>query len=280
MRLNDIWRKVNKEIGFYTKETFDKVPTVPGVYAWFYPLRITTKDPHAFIREVNTVLNYDASTEGKPIAVLNEDKAIKFAWKTIDLNLELNFKKPNLDNFISIWNEALKSEKTFHHLKRVVMKSSIIMPPLYVGKTTNLYVRCAQHINGNDRGKNFHSRYVEFVNKNDGTVPKSKIFEMFPETVNNLNLFFQNPDSDHLSPKKNIDVDFWKIITDKDKELFFRNTLETVPRIRAKKVSDLLFICIRTDDESIEENDAYVDNLEWLVEEIMKFLARPPYSRR
>ena len=66
MRLNDVWLNVNKEIGFYTKETFERIPDGPGVYAWFYPLRITTEDPYQFIREVNLILNYDSNVNGKP----------------------------------------------------------------------------------------------------------------------------------------------------------------------------------------------------------------------
>jgi hypothetical protein len=99
MRLNDIWRRVDKEIGFYTKETFHKVPSSTGVYAWFYPLRIVTNDPYEFLREVNTILNYDSKLRGKPKGM----HAIDFVWRRVSLNIDMSYKKPKLGkrNFLS-----------------------------------------------------------------------------------------------------------------------------------------------------------------------------------
>ena len=41
MSLNDIWRNVTAEIGFYTNDTFESVPSSPGIYAWlaYYHIR-------------------------------------------------------------------------------------------------------------------------------------------------------------------------------------------------------------------------------------------------
>jgi len=163
LRLNDIWRSVSSEIGFYTKDTFETVPAAAGVYAWFYPLRITTTDPMAFIKEVNAIMNYDSLKTDKPTG----DAMFEFAWDRLKLSVDREFKSPNLENLLLIWEEAVKSEPLFNHLRRCIMKASIFMPPLYVGKTANLRTRCYQHMYGNDRGNNFCRRYTEFAQKNN-----------------------------------------------------------------------------------------------------------------
>ena len=44
MALNDVWRNLDREIGVVYRGRFENVPHEPGVYAWFYPLKITTDD--------------------------------------------------------------------------------------------------------------------------------------------------------------------------------------------------------------------------------------------
>ena len=213
MRLNDVWRNVNKEIGFYTKETFDSIPPSAGVYAWFYPLRVTTTDPLAFLEEVNTILNYDAQKRDQP----SRSENINFAWNYITLKLCLKYKIPKFDSFIEIWNKVIQNEDRFDYLRQVIMKASIFMSPLYVGKASNLQRRCKEHINGNDKSNNFNCRYTTFAKQNG---------------------------------------------------------------IRANKISDLLFTCIKIDDVLIEGEGGASENLESLVEEFLKYLAKPIYSVR
>ena len=40
ININDIWRNVSSQIGFFTKETATDIPEVPGIYGWFLPLWI------------------------------------------------------------------------------------------------------------------------------------------------------------------------------------------------------------------------------------------------
>ena len=46
-----------------------------------------------------------------------------------------------------------------------MLKCSLFMPPLYVGKTDNLSRRCYQHVSGSGKGS-FHKRYTEYARKN------------------------------------------------------------------------------------------------------------------
>jgi hypothetical protein len=206
VRLNDVWRTVGDEIGFFTNETFAKVPATPGVYAWFYPLRIVTNDLSSFMNEVDLVLNYDCDTRGVPI----RDHPMSFGWQYLQMTGELKTKPIDLTTFQSIWDDALKIESSFNELRKIIMRSSIFLPPLYVGKTNNLRNRCKQHINGTG-GNNFNSRFEEYAKKTNST---------------------------------------------------------------AKRVSDLLFVSIKISNE-----EDILSRYEELVEAMLKYLAKPRYSK-
>ena len=207
IRLNDLWRSVNNEIGFYTSETFKNIPSIPGVYAWFYPLRIVTKDLYKFIHEVDVVLNYDCDTKGIP----RKGTSINFSWDTIFQTVEIQTKTIDLSSFERIWNELVSEENEFDELRKVVMRASIFLPPLYVGKTNNLNNRCQQHINGTADDNNFHKRFEDYASLNNST---------------------------------------------------------------AKKISDLLFVAIKTR----VENQHNIKN-EGLIEAILKYFTKPKYSK-
>jgi len=157
VKLNDIWRSVNNEIGFYTSETFKDVPNTPGVYAWFYPLRILTKDIYEFINEVNAILDYDGIREAE----------IDFKWEIITQNLEIKSKKINLTPFEGIWSEIITNgdDTEFNELRKIIMRASILLPPLYIGKTRNLNIRCQQHVNTAGGKNNFRARFEKYADE-------------------------------------------------------------------------------------------------------------------
>lgn len=163
LRLNDIWRNVNQEIGFYTEETFDNIPSSPGVYAWFYPLRIIDKNLDVFMSEVQTILNYDSNTEGEP--EINTEH--KLAWETICQKLTLKPKNDIKNTYRKLWNQIVEVEEDWNEIRKTIMRSSILLPPLYVGKAIDLNSRCKEHINGSDTKNHFHKRYEEFARKNE-----------------------------------------------------------------------------------------------------------------
>ena len=164
IRLNDVWRDVNKEIGFYTTETFDEVPSSPGVYAWFYPLRITSENLNDFIEEVQLVLNYDCRKQGKPW----RESTIDIGWDDLFQRIEFKVKKDIINSELtSIWSDTFQNKAEFDELRKVVMRASIFLPPLYVGKTINLKTRCFQHINGRSDDNNFHTRFEKYATLNN-----------------------------------------------------------------------------------------------------------------
>jgi len=177
------------------------------VYAWFYPLRIATRDLDEFMAEMLAIQNYDSTTLGKP----KHRTSVEFAWRKIILDVELGSKEPTFDSFRNIWDAAIADEQLFYHLRAVFMRASLFLNPLYVGKTRNLHNRCYQHVNGVGGSNNFYERFMNYASKN---------------------------------------------------------------KLNAKTVSDLIFACIRTDDESIGSPE----ELELLVEDLLKYLANPSFS--
>jgi len=161
LRLNDIWRNVGNEISFFTEETFKDIPSVSGVYAWFYPLRLTTKNIDEFINEVQLVLNYDCDSNGSP----SRENSIKFGWDIIHQKIDFAPKNYDLNSFRHIWQKIANDQDKFDNFRKVIMRASILLTPLYVGKASNLKLRCQQHINGTAKDNNFNARYENYAQK-------------------------------------------------------------------------------------------------------------------
>jgi hypothetical protein len=171
--LNDIWRSVGREISFYTKETFQDIPDVPGVYAWFYPLRITTDIFDEFLNEINTVLNYDPETKGEPKRVYSAD----LNWQQIVQSISIKTKSYNIDKYRKTWDKIMQddnSSTTKDNFKRIIMRASIFLSPLYVGKAKKLKTRCFQHINGKGQNNDFNNRFETYALEKNLTSKKIK----------------------------------------------------------------------------------------------------------
>ena len=208
--LNDVFRNLGNSVGVFWKGRFDRVPASPGVYAWFYPLRINSYNLEDFVGEVHRIQSFDAVCRGEAVANLKH----YFAWRTVGLRLKVTPRKFTLPPGVEdSWDRIVQDPDRFERLRRVVLRSTILMPPLYVGKTVNLNVRCQEHIHGTGKG-DFHTR-----------------FESFAEGV----------------------------------------------RTPCRRVSDLLFFCVET-DEVVPTDDPDRVPLEDVVEEILKFTCNPVYS--
>lgn len=162
--LNDVWRNVGRRILFFTSETHEKIPAQTGIYAWFYPLRIHSKNPYDFVTEINKILFYDSSKEGAPERRIDID----FNWDRIRLILQKSYlERDSSPSLLDGWRRVMRNPHAADVLKRTIMECSILMPPLYVGRTDNLYQRYLQHVRGGGRNSNFHKRFIEFSSKAD-----------------------------------------------------------------------------------------------------------------
>jgi hypothetical protein len=163
MSLNDVWRNINQEIGIFWKGRWSDVPHGPGVYGWFYPLRIVTYDLQEFLLDLQTVFSFDAISNGKA----HQSLSVPFAWHAVQLDVGVAPSSPQIPrDAAALWAAIVSDPIAFERLRRVVMRGSLLMPPLYVGKAKSLSVRCQQHLAGTG-GNDFHRRYTEFAVAND-----------------------------------------------------------------------------------------------------------------
>ena len=160
MANSDVWKDISSYIEVYTSVTFDKVPVVPGVYAWFYPITPPSKNIEDLEVELSTILNYDSKLEGEKRGKGN----IEFNWKNLEVNVSEEPKKDFPDIAKQQWDEFKQDNNIYRDLQKIMYVASILMPPLYIGKTNNLRVRCRQHRTSTNEEKNsFRNRFETFT---------------------------------------------------------------------------------------------------------------------
>jgi hypothetical protein len=167
--MNDIWLNVADRMKFYTKETFDKIPDKPGIYAWYLPLRIKGENPSEFVANHSELVSYDSSIKGHPV----KNQSIEFSWDSIKLNLEKRF-----SNFSSEadqgrasmkkWSKIREDKDSTDTLKEVLMLSTLFTNPLYVGLTGSLITRFNQHQSSFYKDKNSFGKRFNLHSKSVG----------------------------------------------------------------------------------------------------------------
>jgi len=162
MANSDVWRDINSYIKVYTSVNFSEVPSSPGIYAWFYPITPPTKNIEDLEVELSSILNYDSKLEGEKKNKGN----IEFNWKNLEVTVSEESKKTIKTTTKNQWNILKEDKESFRNLEKIMLVASILMPPLYIGKTNNLNVRCRQHRTSsiNDEN-NFHNRFESFTTK-------------------------------------------------------------------------------------------------------------------
>ena len=162
MKVNDVWRSIDQHLSVYVKGNFDQIPESSGVYAWFYPLKMSTNSLEDLVHEFRVVHSYDANSEGEFVG----QSEIAFKWDKLllDVKLKPSFKELN-SAIYEQWNETLQDQNKSLELRKSLMSASILMPPLYIGKSYNLRERCAQHLNNEKEGC-FKSRFETFAKSN------------------------------------------------------------------------------------------------------------------
>ncbi len=199
MSVNDVWRRIDKQLGVYLKGSFDQIPKEAGVYAWFYPIKVSSYDLNELLRELSQVSNYDAKSGAHP-AGKND---IEFNWKTIKVYIEEGIRFNQIPSPVyGAWDGIVNNEEKFLELRKALMSASILMPPLYIGKTINLRNRCSQHLKGgSDEKSGFHQRFEKYAEDKEFTTRKVEdlifvcIRTQVHENQNNYNNAYDNPHS-------------------------------------------------------------------------------------
>lgn len=156
MPLDDVWRTFQTSVGIFWKGRFDEVPPFPGVYAWFYPLRITSYVLDEFLDEVRKVHLFDPRTGSFP-RVQAEGR---LGWSLLKWSASLNNPQASLSSDMRhTWDQLVGDSDSFERLRRTILKASLLMPPLYVGKAINLRNRSSEHLASNsDFAKRYEKR--------------------------------------------------------------------------------------------------------------------------
>ena len=198
----------DSRLGFYTKETKERIPEQPGCYAWFLPLWFYRSDLNELMQVVGGVFDYDKKLEKEANA--------RFTWESVKLRVRRVTETQTTETIRSTWERVCADTQAKRELQQTMLEASLLMPPLYVGKTKNLRQRYLKHVEGNSDDRNdFHTRFTEHVS--------------------NLNLTIG--------------------------------------------ISDLLFVCIKTEQEAPQvPHGVAEDDLERLVEQILMRFCRPPFS--
>ena len=185
------------------------------MYAWFIPLwpPKTGETAQEYIKKITNffLYEYDQSAGDE-----KENKSsIRFHWEEILINPKRTIDTETGATVEKLWREMQDNPESFEAFSKALMEASILLPPLYVGKTDDLRGRYLSHVKGTTQKNDFHNRFSKFT-----------------YTTN------------------------YKLA-----------------------VSDLLFVCIKT---SRDVNNIFIENkfgnLNFLIEQIIMRISRPPFS--
>ena len=144
---------VDGRLGFYTKETRKAVPELPGCYAWFLPLWFYRQNLDELMHIVGKLVAYDHVSE--------REVDVPFTWDSVNLRVRRDAAFHATDDVRATWNNICANEPTRQALQQILLEASLLMPPLYVGRTGNLKRRYLEHT----AGSAFHSRFTDYVAK-------------------------------------------------------------------------------------------------------------------
>jgi hypothetical protein len=78
------------------------------------------------------------------------------------------------------WQSITSDQAMFEAFRHSLLKSSLLMPPLYVGKTHDLRTRCGQHLAGS-AGNDFHKRFETFAAER--SLPAREVTDLILVTI-------------------------------------------------------------------------------------------------
>ena len=159
----------NGRLGFYTRETQHKIPEGPGCYAWFLPLWFYREDLPEMMHLVGSVVGYEQQPERQVQAA--------FTWDVIKLGVrrdaDLQVPPAVRDTWTRVWADS-EGRKA---LQQIVLEASLLMPPLYVGRSKSLRQRYLQHTSGGGQHKNtFHKRFADCAARLDLKISVSDLW--------------------------------------------------------------------------------------------------------
>ena len=143
---------------FYTLQTRHEIPSTPGCYAWFVPLWIYEDDLDQLTQTVADILHYDYQPK--------QDVEAPFTWRTILLNVTEKNRIRNTQATRATWERLIADPTARSELEQILLEATLLMPPLYVGKTNNLSRRYQEHTDPDRKDRNdFRTRFSDHMRK-------------------------------------------------------------------------------------------------------------------
>ena len=156
------------------------IPEQPGCYAWFLPLWIYQTDLNRLMELIGEVYGY----EQEPESVMNA----QFNWHSVDFRVRSQATvRPVRGDLAELWDQILADDEARAALTQLLLEASLLMPPLYVGRTANLKVRYQQHLT-ETKGKNdFHTRFMKCISESDLDLQIGDLLFVCIKTQDHLN---------------------------------------------------------------------------------------------
>ena len=195
MRHLNVFRSLTSaegRLGFYTKETRNKIPEFPGCYAWFLPLWLYRNDLDDLMQVVSELLSYDRVSEKEVYA--------HFTWESVKLRVRRCSEIRSTDGVRPTWQRILADDEAREALQQALMEATLLMPPLYVGRTNNLKRRYLQHTEREGSERNdFRSRFREQADKLELKVGVNDLLFVCVQTPKELSRVFANFEEDEIN---------------------------------------------------------------------------------
>ena len=144
-------RSADGRLTFHTQKTAEWIPQGPGCYAWFLPLWLYSDDLPRLKRILRAVHTWDARNE--------EPAAAAFTWEQVTFQVKRKPRELDDKRFQQVWKRVMAAPERKQALQRLLLESTPLMPPLYIGRTQNLHQRYHQHV----KGSGFHFRFEQCV---------------------------------------------------------------------------------------------------------------------
>ena len=165
----------DSRIGFYTKETGHQIPAAGGCYAWFLPLWFYRDDLDALLSVIGELLSYDPDPEKTLDAPFN--------WERVGVRVRRYVDMAATSGQHEAWRRIIANDRARDVLQRTLLEASLLMPPLYVGKTGDLSRRYREHTRGDST---FHARFVASAERSELKLSVSDLLFVCIKTPDDL----------------------------------------------------------------------------------------------
>lgn len=157
----DVFRRLssaNHSLGFFTKDLKNSIPGVPGCYAWILPLWLYDEDLDRLLQLVCDLYCFEQPPKREIEAGFN--------WEYVRMDVERGAKVQVSEDMRKLWARVMTNSESKDALQYALMEATLLMPPLYVGRTNNLMRRYLQHTDEKASDHNtFGNRFREFASR-------------------------------------------------------------------------------------------------------------------